>query len=183
MLLILLGKTCSDKTTIVNELKKRGFSSIVAYTTRPIRNGECQDTTYHFITEEEFLTKVQDGFFLEYKTYKTIDGTWCYGTAEDDLLNIKENTVVILTPDGYREYLNKYPGQVHKSVYLYANNSTIRKRLLDRGDKKEEAERRIRRDNKDFKGTAHLADKIIYNNDQTHLEDVVNKIIAYMEEQ
>lgn len=171
------------KTTIVNELKKRGFSSIVAYTTRPIRNGECQDITYHFITEDEFLTKVQDGFFLEYKTYKTIDGTWCYGTAEDDLLNIKENTVVVLTPDGYREYLNKYPGQVHKSVYIYTNNSTMKKRLINRGDKREEAERRIHQDNKDFKGTEHLAEKIVYNNEPTQLTDVVNKIIVYMEEQ
>ena len=52
-LLVLMGKSCSGKDTIANELvNKHGYESLVSYTTRPMRDGEIQDQTYHFISED-----------------------------------------------------------------------------------------------------------------------------------
>lgn len=92
-MLVLIGKSTSGKDTIKNELiNKYGFHSIVTYTTRPIRNGEVPDVTYHYISDEEFKKKIEDGFFAEYKTYlaKINEDTyekWYYGTALEDLQN------------------------------------------------------------------------------------------------
>ena len=50
-MLILIGKTASGKDTILNQLvKKHGYKKIVTYTSRPMRKGEKQDVTYHFIS-------------------------------------------------------------------------------------------------------------------------------------
>ncbi|WP_440486694.1 hypothetical protein, partial [Salmonella enterica] len=49
------GKTASGKNAVVNELVKRHwYHQITTYTTRPLRKGEKQDITYHFISDEEF---------------------------------------------------------------------------------------------------------------------------------
>ena len=54
-ILLLVGKTCSGKDTIQNELIKRGMEPVVSYTTRPPRHGEVDDKTYHFISESWYL--------------------------------------------------------------------------------------------------------------------------------
>ena len=64
--------------------------------------------------------------------------------------------------------------------YIYANNETIKNRLLKRGDKKEEAERRVKCDNNDFKGIELLADRIVYNNENRKIDDVVDEIIMFL---
>ena len=62
------------------------------------------------------------------------------------------------------------------------NNQTIKKRLIKRGDDLKEAERRVSHDNDDFKGIENEVDKIVYNNDGTNIDDVVQKILKYMGE-
>ena len=57
----------------------------------------------------------------------------------------------------------------------------MKNRLMKRGDKKEEVERRIRTDDADFKGVESLADKIVYNNDGDNFSGVVDKIRKYIE--
>ena len=76
-LLVLMGKSCSGKDTIANELVKYGYEKFVSYTTRPMRDDEIQDQTYHFISEDEFISKINDGFFLEYRKYLSANLTDC----------------------------------------------------------------------------------------------------------
>ena len=68
------------------------------------------------------------------------------------------------------------------TIYIYANNPTIKKRLISRGDNKEEAERRLLQDNEDFKGVENEVDKIIFNNETDSIDEVVNKILKYTKE-
>lgn len=179
-MLIVIGKTASGKDTIVNELvSKHGFKKVVTYTTRPIRKKEIPDVTYHYISEQEFLEKVQQGFFAEYKAYKTEQGIWYYGSALHDYTNADEKTVIILTPSGLKDILKLKIE--FSSIYVYSNQTTIKHRLTKREDKKEEAERRLRQDNLDFKEVEHFTDKIIYNNETDILENVVLKILKFME--
>ena len=182
MILILMGKSCSGKDKISKELiKNHGYKSIVRYTTRPIRKNEKDGITYHYISKDEFKQKINDGFFAEWKDYSTAQGIWYYGTALEDLDNTDEKFVIILPPDRYKEI----KGIIHnnlKSIYVYANNTTIKKRLMLRGDNKEEAKRRLEHDNVDFKGAEMLADKIVYNNDGTDINDVTNKILEFVKE-
>ena len=179
-MIVLIGKSCSGKDRISKELiKNHGYKSIVRYTTRPMRKGEKQEITYHYISEDEFRQKIKDGFFAEWKDYSTTQGIWYYGTSYEDLDNADEETVIILPPDRYKEVLENIHNNL-TAIYVYANNTTIKKRLSKRGDNKEEALRRIVQDNDDFKGAEMLADKIVYNNDGTDISDVVDKILEFV---
>ena len=181
-ILILIGKGSSGKDTVLNILvAKHGYKKIVTYTSRPMRKGEKQDVTYHFTSSEEFQKMIEQGLFAEYKTYNSEFGVWYYGTALDDLEKADDKSIIILTPDGYKDVINKL-SKKPISIYLYANNSTIKKRLKKRGDDPKEAERRVSHDNEDFKGIENEVDKIVYNNDGANIDDVVQKILKYVSE-
>ena len=178
----IIGKTCSGKNRIVNDLiNNYGFNQIVTYTTRSPRNGEVNGETYHFVNTDDFMQKMKSGFFAEWKAYTTTEGVWYYGTAMEDLEKADDKTVVILTPDGYRDIKGKVNCKV-VSIYLYANNATIKKRLMARGDDPKEAERRVLHDNEDFKGIENEVDRIVYNNESDTIEGAVQKILKYMSE-
>ena len=179
-MIIIAGKTSSGKTTIVEKLiKEHGFKQLITYTSRSIRKGEKEDVTYHYITKENFLKKIDEGFFAEWKSYETVEGTWYYGTALEDLENARDNTVIILTPEGYKDMCKKLEKKP-TCIYIYANNQTIKERLIQRGDDENEANRRIKHDNEDFKHFEYEADKVIYNNVGTKLDDVISKIIKFV---
>ena len=89
--------------------------------------------------------------------------------------------MIILTPDGYRDVVKKLSNRP-TAIYIYANNATIKKRLLKRGDDKNEAQRRLEHDNEDFKGIENEVDRIVYNNDGTDINEVVDKILEFMED-
>ena len=176
----IIGKTCSGKNRIVNDLiNNYGFNQIVTYTTRSPRNGEVNGETYHFVNTDDFMQKMKSGFFAEWKAYTTTEGVWYYGTAMEDLEKADDKTVVILTPDGYRDIKDKVNCKV-VSIYLYANNTTIKKRLMARGDDPKEAERRVLHDNEDFKGIENEVDRIVYNNESDTIDGAVQKILKYV---
>lgn len=185
-MIVLLGKTCSGKDTILNKLvKDYGYFKLTTYTTRPMRKGEIQDKTYHFVSEEEFLDKLNSEFFLEHKKYETAEGEWYYGSAKEDYEKADDKTVVILTPSGFSA-LKLWTSRNNikldiNPLYIYANIQTIRDRLKKRGDKKEEAERRIKADNADFDGVLEMTDRIFYNNERDNVDDVVEAIHDYIE--
>ncbi len=182
MIITLIGKTSCGKTSIANKLVSLySFHKIVTYTSRPKRKGEIEDIDYHFISKDEFKQKIDEGFFAEWKSYITIEGVWYYGTALEDLKNAEDNSVIILTPEGFREIKDKLGNNVI-SIYIYANNQTIKKRLIARGDNPKEAERRLESDNKDFKGFENEVDRIVYNNDGTDINNVVDEILKFLKE-
>lgn len=184
MTIILLGKSCSGKDSICNELVKRGYEKLITYTSRPPRPDEVQDKTYHFISKEEFERLISLGFFAEWTTYNTIEGVWYYGTAIDDL-ECENDRVLILNPSGY-EQIRQFNETVI-SFYIYSNLKTIKsrmaKRVKEKKGTKEEHERRLERDNIDFKCMENKVDRIIYNNDGLDtIESAVEKILSYIEE-
>lgn len=181
-----MGRTCAGKDTIVNELiKKYGYKKLVSYTTRPMRVKEKQDIDYHFIKKEEFLDKIENDFFIEYKKFDTTQGEWWYGSAKDDYLNSEQNTIKIIDPKGLQDILYK----IRKNelnidpicIYIHANNKTIEQRLIERGDEKEEAKSRLDRDNKDFSKVQCVANRIFYNNGDKPLSTVVDEIHEYIQ--
>ena len=183
-MVVIIGKTSSGKDRIVKELiSKHGFKKIITYTTRPMRKSEKQDVTYHFITEEDFKQKINEGFFAEYKSYDTEFGKWYYGTALEDLKNADDKSVIILTPAGYREVRSELHNENITCIYLYANNATLKKRLVKRGDDPKEADRRLAHDAKDFKNFEYEADRVVYNNYDENLDNVVKKILDVVEKE
>ena len=179
-ILVICGKTASGKNLVRDILvEKYNYNPIVTYTSRPPRKGEKQDITYHFISTDEFIEKINNGFFAEWKDYVTNDGIWYYGTALDDCMNASDKDVIILTPDGVRDLKNNDVNLI--TVYLYSNLKTIRHRLKFRGDDLKEVERRIYSDIKDFKDAERLADRIVYNNLNDNIDNVVENVLYWYE--
>lgn len=179
-ILVICGKTASGKNLVRDILvEKYNYNPIITYTSRPPRKGEKQDITYHFISTDEFIEKINNGFFAEWKDYVTNDGIWYYGTALEDCVNATDNDVIILTPDGVRDL--KKNGVNAITIYLYSNLNTIKYRLKFRGDDLKEVERRISSDIKDFKNAEMLADRIIYNNLNDNIDNVVENVLCWYE--
>lgn len=123
-----------------------------------MRRGYVEENLYY-----QYLVKRSDGGFVANKVNT-------------------DHTTLYFSDGNYRvEWLEKERHVKHTSIYLYANNTTIKNRLIKRGDSKDEAERRLKSDNRDFKDAQSLAQKIVYNNAGARLEDVCNKILEYME--
>ena len=64
-------------------------------------------------------------------------------------------------------------------IYIYANILTIRNRLKKRKDANDKAEDRIQRDIRDFKTADMLADKIVYNNEEMSIDNVVDNVLFH----
>ena len=188
MLTIIMGKTCSGKNAVVKELVSRGWSQIITYTSRPKRRGEKNGREYFYISEEDFASKINSGYFAEWKSYDVNGKTWYYGSPSEEIIEASlddKNHVIILTPQGVEDtlsFLSKYISDYQiNTIYLYANRSTILNRLQKRKDKNDSIERRMRTDDIDFKNATSLANKIIYNNDSDSITDVADKIIKSAE--
>ena len=181
-ILTISGKSASGKNFVVKKLEEHGYKTIVTYTTRPKRKGEKQNIIYKFITKDEFEQKIEEGFFAEYQSYNTEFGIWYYGTSFEDLKNANDKSVIILEPQSYRDIKDELSDKNITCIYLYANNSTIKKRLEKRGDNPNEVIRRMNSDTEDFKGFENEVDRIIYNNDGDNIDDVVSKILKYVGE-
>jgi len=163
--LVIFGKTNSGKTTIAKELEKLGLKRVVTYTTRPIRSNEVDGIDYHFINNDEFNQKKNEGFFIETAEYNAAFGYCQYGSAKNSIV---DNTVIVLNPYGVKklEELNKdFIG-----VYLDLSDENIKKRAELRGDSTEEIERRLIADKKDF--SIPLKKDIIIDCNNLRLNDV-----------
>lgn len=186
MLITLTGKSCSGKDTIKKELLAcTDWANILTTTTRPKRKGEKEGVNYHFVTSMEFLSMVQNGEMAEFKEYVVADGSvWMYGSPTKEIERAEDdNYIIILTPQGVRDIKTSFPHIPIKIFYIYANYKTISERLKNRGDKSDEADRRIRKDDEDFKGWENEVDKIVYNNLDDDVENVVKKILGYCNEE
>lgn len=177
---LIIGKSASGKTTIVNELvNKYGFKKIVETTTRPFRDGEKQGVDYNFVTSYEFRKKIEENYFTEWKSYTTTHGVWYYGVSSEELEKADDKSLIILPPDRCKKIIEQVKERP-TLLYIYSNSNTIKKRLEKRGDKREEITRRIKADNTDFKNVEKIVDKIFYNNEDEDVNDVVNKIVEYL---
>ena len=180
-MIVLCGKTASGKDTIMKVLVATGFKTVVRYTTRPIRPGEIDGVTYHYISKDKFVELRNSGFFVEWQSYDTLSGKWYYGTAQSDVLSADRKTAMILTPQGVRDVISVLGTKPFKVVHVHVTNSVIQERLKFRGDDREEAARRLAADNEDFRGIMEIADEIVHNNQPEDLSHCVDSIIELAE--
>lgn len=170
VIIVLIGESASGKSTIEKMLVKKGFNKIVSYTTRPIRPNETDGVDYHYISKEEFLNKLQNGFFAEY----TIYNSWYYGIAIPDC---KDDSVVVVEPHGFRQ-LKKIERLNIISFYIKVDERERLIRMVKRGDNLLEVFRRIFSDQGVFQFIDQEVDYVIDNN--KNINDSVNEIIEFI---
>lgn len=180
MIIVLLGASGSGKSTIENELATHhGFKKIISYTTRDPRAGEVNGKDYYFINNETFYEMLKEGLFAEYDEYS--QGR-LYGTLISDYA--EGNKVVVLTPNGLRQLMDKCCGEDIYPVLVEANLGTRIKRYIDRCgiekfsfDDKNEISARVERDFGMFLGLEKEVDMVVNNDDGTDINDVVKEIL------
>lgn len=152
VLVILIGKSGSGKSSVGQELVDRGYRKIITTTTRPPRDGEVNAKDYTFVDDETFEKFKANGYFVETREYKTTEGVWKYGSAVKSFENVTNKEVVILTPDAIPDVVPilRKNNKAYVVVYLKADDNVLRKRLYERGDASEEIERRLKADDYDF---------------------------------
>jgi guanylate kinase len=172
-MLVLIGRTCSGKDTILKEITKLGLKPIVSYTTRPMRDGEVEGINYHYIDKSQFRRLKLQGFFAETTSYNVATGaTWYYGSAKKDM---NDDAIVILNPEGLRALKENKDLNI-VSFLVTAKDETLRERLAKRGDNPEEAERRLKADAEDFSGIEDLVDYTFANDTGSNIGELSQRI-------
>ena len=179
MLVILSGPAGSGKDTVIAELFKTDIdiTKSVSMTTRAPRDGEVDGIDYIFVSEEDFLSAVDDGELLEYARY----GINYYGTPKGPVDKwLDDGHIVILKIDveGAGNIRKLYPDAV--SIFIMPPSMEIlEKRLRNRGSEEEEdVLRRLRIAVREIERCKDEYDYVVINDDLQDAVDDIKTIIT-----
>lgn len=180
MLVILSGVAGAGKDTIKKELIKRmeNVESLPSFTSRPMREGDIEGQTYHFVSREEFEKMVENGDFYEYDVHHI----QYYGTSRK-LLNekIKSGKIIVKDIDvngtEHLQELLKNDTRV-VTIFLRVPKEELRKRLENRIDKPNPAEIILRLNRFDYEESRiNLYDYVLKNDDLEKTVQIIRTII------
>lgn len=174
MIIAIIGASGAGKDTLSNTLKEiYGYKGVIPFTTRDMRPGEVNDKNYHFVSEEEFRNMISENIFAEYAEYTQ---KRFYGTRKEDYLKASNKTVVILTPNGYRQMQKTLGKENIFAVLVTAPLGTRVKRYIDRCKEEEfnyddmhEINARINRDYGMFFDMEKEVDLVVNNPSKTDM--------------
>ncbi len=156
---VVIGKSASGKDTIYKELagnQSLDLKEVVGYTTRPIREGEQNGVTYHFVNTDTLTQLIQDNTVIEHRTYNTIHGPWHYFTVYDDQINLAKNDYIMIgTLESFVQIRDYFGKDAVVPIYIEVENGERLARALARErqqehPKYEEMCRRFLADQLDF---------------------------------
>lgn len=90
----LIGKSCAGKDSLYNVIMKDkdlALRPVIRYTTRPIRDGEVDGVSYHFVDIDGYRSLKESGRIIEEQVYHTVHGDWYYFTVDDGEIDIANN--------------------------------------------------------------------------------------------
>lgn len=188
-LITITGTTAVGKDTIFDKiLKYADYKPIISDTTRPMRVGEVQDKTYHFISHQEFINRKINNKYIENREYKTEFGYWYYGINKNEIDIESDNTyLVIVDYQGLiklRDYCNKNDIKI-KSFYITSNVKTRILRSLNRdkidNEKSYEICRRILKDRDEIETFCEKDNELIKLKNEKD-EDIMNCVFEIIKE-
>ena len=128
MIYIITGPSGVGKNTIIEAMSTDlDFYFSVSHTTRPQREGEVDGKDYHFVTEEEFKSLVDENLMIEYEQY----GGFYYGTSKKEIL--KESNIILLDLEvnGATKLLSE--NEEFIGIFIDIDDYELVKRLKNRG--------------------------------------------------
>ncbi len=179
LMIVVSGPAGSGKGTVNAHLIATGdYCFSVSATTRAPRPGEVDGVNYHYITKDEFKSRIESGDMLEYTEYC---GNY-YGTPKKEaeaVLASGKNLLLEIEVEGARNVKAKYPEAV-LVLLLPPSHSVQEQRLRSRGTETEDKilERLARA--KEEISFAPCYDYVVYNHDGRDKEAAA-QILAIVE--
>jgi guanylate kinase len=142
ILFVVSAPSGAGKSTLCDALRQTpNFVYSVSCTTRPPRAGEIEGEDYQFVTEKEFLNRVEAGEFLE---HAKVHGHY-YGTLKAPLIaNLKKGVDVLIDIDtqgaaAIRNCDDPFIHQALTDVFIMPPDlDELRRRLTKRGSESPE---------------------------------------------
>lgn len=164
---------CGKGTMLEQILKDDNFCVSVSATTRSPREGEIDGVNYHFLSTDDFMSRIDNGDFLEYASY--CDNF--YGTLRsevDRMLEQGKNVILEIEVQGALKVMKKCPTAL--SVFIAPPSvGELRRRLHKRGTESDEViEKRIAQSSREI-ALASKYDYLIIND---ALEDAVDDFFS-----
>jgi guanylate kinase len=188
-MLIFTAPSGAGKTTIVRHLLKNfdelAFS--VSATNRPMREGETDGKSYHFLSTEEFMQRVENDEFIEYE--EVYPGRF-YGTlhSEVDRIWAMDRAIVFdIEVKGATNLKQFYPEESLAVFVNPPNSDVLFQRLRDRSTETED-ELRVRIDRAAEELTyVDTFDRVLINDDLqvalAEAEDIVEDFLGVKAEE
>jgi guanylate kinase len=173
--LVVTGPSGAGKGTLIRELVDRvpAIEVTVSATTRERRRGEEDGRDYRFLSDDDFLARVEQGEFLEHVEY--VSGHR-YGTLRSELDRIAANghvPLLELETEGALEVKHEVPNAV--TIFISAPVEELERRLRERATESSgEIHERIELARKQLEQAGEF-DEVIENDD---LEQAVSKLTA-----
>ena len=154
----IMGKSSSGKDKIFKKLKEKlNFNTYIMYTTRPIREGEKEGITYHYISNEKmqrYIEGKEKEKLIEYRTYQTVHGPWTYATIADEQFQSDKNMLMLGTLESYEKMKNVFKNELIP-IYIEVEDGLRLERAIKRERQEKEPKytelcRRFLADSKDF---------------------------------
>lgn len=167
----------SGKTTIVRDVLKNNPELVfsVSATTRKKRDVEVEGKHYFFLSEEEFINKVDNNEFVEWEKFYG----YYYGTLKkfiEEQLAEGNNVVLEVDVKGALSIKNTYPDSLLIFIAPPSKEILIQ-RLKDRNTETEEdLKKRIERSEMEL-GFKDKFDIVVINDDLLKAKEEVKKII------
>ena len=178
-IIVISAPSGAGKTTLCSELQRRKphIKFSVSCTTRPKRDHEVDGVNYHFLSEHEFMEKVQNNEFIE---FENVHG-YFYGTllkTLEDALTQQKMILFDVDVNGAMTIKNNYSDNTCTIFILPPSLDDLKKRLIQRDSETEE------RINKRLERTAQEMeykdkfDACIINDDLAIAAEELNKLIT-----
>lgn len=191
-LIYIIGKSSSGKDTIYKILKEKiNVNTYVMYTTRPMRDGEIDGVTYHFISNEEmknYINEKKEYKVIETRTYQTIHGPWTYTTIDDYQFKTDKDILMLGTLESYvqtKKYFENSDMVKLLPVYIEVPDNIRLRRALDREEQQVKPKylemcRRFIADSEDF-SESNIENAGIHRRFQNiNLDECVDNILEYI---
>ena len=138
-MIVLSGASASGKTEAAKMLMvKYNIMKAITTTTRNMRCNEVNGRDYFFVSKEEFQQMIKEDRFVEHTLY---NGNY-YGSTKDQ---IADDRSVVIDLEGLKSYSALNDKRI-VTFYLKTSEDVRFKRMLERGDKEEDACKRIQND-------------------------------------
>lgn len=138
----IIGKSASGKDSVYRQLLADGIlslSSIISYTTRPIREGEKEGVEYHFRSRQDYEAALAAGRVLEWRRYETAFGPWFYYTMDDGQIDLSASGyLVIATLESYMSFRDRFGADAVIPLYIEVEDGERLQWALDRERREKE---------------------------------------------